>query len=387
MSFTFSPIEMLDKLISFDTVSRNSNLPIIEFIKDYLHGFGVESHLVYNSDKTKSNLYANVGPSEVGGVILSGHTDVVPVDGQNWNSDPFKIKEINGKIYGRGTCDMKGFIAICLALVPDMLDAKLKRPIQLAFSYDEEVGCIGAPFMIREMSKNLPKASCAIVGEPTLLKLVDGHKASIGLDTEVTGYEVHSSLLPSGVSAIMTASKLVNWITNKTEENQNKTPRDLDKLFHPPFTTLHVGKINGGTASNITAKKCSFTTDIRCLPLDDGEKIIEEYEKYAEMIDSKNKEIRPESNIAITRHHWVPGLKPENEGVAESLVRKLTGDNSTGKVSYGTEAGQFQEEGYSTVICGPGSIEQAHQADEFLSRDQLNKGTDFIKSIINENAN
>ena len=282
---------------------------------------------------------------------------------------------------------MKGFIAICLALVPDMLDAKLNRPIQLAFSYDEEVGCIGAPFMIREMSEKLPKASCAIVGEPTLLKLVDGHKASIGLDTEVTGYEVHSSLLPSGVSAIMTASKLVNWITNKTEENQNKTPRDLDKLFHPPFTTLHVGKINGGTASNITAKKCSFTTDIRCLPLDDGEKIIEEYEKYAEIIDSKNKEIRPESNIAITRHHWVPGLKPENDGVAESLVRKLTGDNSTGKVSYGTEAGQFQEEGYSTVICGPGSIEQAHQADEFLSRDQLNKGTDFIRSIINEHAN
>ena len=185
----------------------------------------------------------------------------------------------------------------------------------------------------------------------------------------------------------MTASKLVNWITNKTEENQNKTPRDLDKLFHPPFTTLHVGKINGGTASNITAKKCSFTTDIRCLPLDDGEKIIEEYEKYAEMINSQNKEIRPESNIAITRHHWVPGLKPENDGVAESLVRKLTGDNSTGKVSYGTEAGQFQEEGYSTVICGPGSIEQAHQADEFLSRDQLNKGTEFITSIINEHAN
>ena len=387
MSEKFSPIEMLDKLISFDTVSRNSNLPIIEFIKDYLHSFGVESHLVHNSDKTKSNLYANVGPSEVGGVILSGHTDVVPIDGQNWNSDPFKIKEINGKIYGRGTCDMKGFLAICLALVPDMLDAKLNRPIQLAFSYDEEVGCIGAPFMIREMSEKLPKASCAIVGEPTLLKLVDGHKASIGLDTEVTGYEVHSSLLTSGVSAIMTASKLVNWITNKTEENQNKTPRDLDKLFNPPFTTLHVGKINGGTASNITAKKCSFTTDIRCLPLDDGEKIIEEYEKYAEMINSQNKEIRPESNIAITRHHWVPGLKPENDGVAESLVRKLTGDNSTGKVSYGTEAGQFQEEGYSTVICGPGSIEQAHQANEFLSRDQLNKGTDFIRSIINEHAN
>ncbi len=387
MSAKFTPIEMLDKLISFDTVSRNSNLPIIDFIKNYLQSYGVESHLVLNGDKTKSNLYANIGPSKPGGVILSGHTDVVPIDGQNWNSNPFKIKETNGKIYGRGTCDMKGFIAICLALVPEMINAKLNKPIQLALSYDEEVGCVGAPFMIREMKKNLPKASCAIVGEPTLLKLVDGHKASIGLDTEVTGFEVHSSLLPSGVSAIMTASKLINWITDKTEKNQNKTPRDLDKLFNPPFTTLHVGKIIGGTASNITAKKCSFTTDIRCLPLDDGEKIIKDYEKYAEKISTKIKEIRPESNITINRHHWVPGLKPENDGLAESLVRKLTGDNSTGKVSYGTEAGQFQEEGYSTVICGPGSIEQAHQENEFLSREQLEKGTQFIMSIINEQAN
>ena len=387
MSIKFTPIEMLDKLISFDTVSRNSNLPIIEFIKDYLQSYGVESNLVYNDDKTKSNLYANIGPNEIGGVILSGHTDVVPIDGQNWSSNPFKIKEANSKIYGRGTCDMKGFIAICLALVPEMINGKLNKPIQLALSYDEEVGCVGAPFMIREMKKNLPKASCAIVGEPTLLKLVDGHKASIGLDTEVTGFEVHSSLLPSGVSAIMTASKLINWITDKTEENQNKPPRDLDKLFNPPFTTLHVGKIIGGTASNITAKKCSFTTDIRCLPLDDGEKIIKDYEKYAEKISTKIKEIRPESNISINRHHWVPGLKPENEGFAESLVRKLTGDNSTGKVSYGTEAGQFQEEGYSTVICGPGSIEQAHQENEFLSREQLEKGTQFIMSIISEQAN
>ena len=387
MSLKFTPIEMLDKLISFDTVSRNSNLPIIEFIKDYLHSHSIEARLVYNGDKTKANLYANIGPNEVGGVILSGHTDVVPIDGQNWNSNPFKIKEIDGKIYGRGTCDMKAFLAICLSLVPNMMKAKLKKPIQLAFSYDEEVGCVGAPFMIREMKKTLPKASCVIVGEPTLLKLVDGHKASIGLDTEVTGFEVHSSLLPSGVSAIMTASRLINWLSDKTEENQKKPPRDLDKLFNPPFTTLHVGKISGGTASNITAKKCSFTTDIRCLPLDDGEKIINDYEKFAEKIAAQIKEIRPEANISINRHHWVPGLEPENDGLADNLVRKITGENSTGKVSYGTEAGQFQEEGYSTVICGPGSIEQAHQANEYLSREQLEKGTDFIKSIISEHTN
>ena len=185
----------------------------------------------------------------------------------------------------------------------------------------------------------------------------------------------------------MTASRLISWITDKTEENQRKTPRDLDKLFNPPFTTLHVGKISGGTASNITAKKCSFTTDIRCLPLDDGEKIINDYEKYAEKLITQMKEIRPEANISISRHHWVPGLKPEIDGFADSLVRKITGENSTGKVSYGTEAGQFQEEGYSTVICGPGSIEQAHQANEYLTREQLDKGTYFIKSIISEQVN
>ena len=378
---------ILKKLISCDTTSSKSNLELINYICDYLDIFKIETSKVYNEDKSKASIYYTIGNKKLPGLVLSAHTDTVPVDIDQWSYNPYELNIQKDKYYGRGTTDMKGFISIVLALTPWVISKSFDRPIHVALSYDEEVGCIGAPFMIREMSKNLPKASCAIVGEPTLLKLVDGHKASIGLDTEVTGYEVHSSLLPSGVSAIMTASKLVNWITNKTEENQNKTPRDLDKLFNPPFTTLHVGKINGGTASNITAKKCSFTTDIRCLPLDDGEKIIEEYEKYAEMIDSQNKDIRPESNIAITRHHWVPGLKPENDGFADSLVRKITGENSTGKVSYGTEAGQFQEEGYSTVICGPGSIEQAHQADEFLSIDQLNKGTEFIKSLINEHAN
>ena len=384
MPIRYSPLEMLEKLVSFDTVSRNSNLPIIEFIKEYLTSYGISCELVYNNEKTKSNLFANVGPNEPGGVILSGHTDVVPIDGQNWQTDPFKITEKNGKIFGRGTCDMKGFNAICLALVPDMLKAGLNKPIQLAFSYDEEVGCVGAPSMIRKMRKNLPIAKSVIVGEPTMLKLVDGHKASIGLDTEVTGFEVHSSLLPTGVSAIMTAAKLINWITNKTDENQKRTPHQEDKMFVPPYTTLHVGKIQGGTAANITAKKCSFTMDIRCLPSDDGESLIKEYEEYAKYIENQVKQIRPEAYITISRHHWVPGLKPEQNGSADSLVRKLTGHNSTGKVSYGTEAGQFQEEGYSTVICGPGSIEQAHQPNEYLAKEQLSLGTNFIKSLIKD---
>tara|TARA_X000000368_G_scaffold347048_1_gene286518 strand:- start:226 stop:1389 length:1164 start_codon:yes stop_codon:yes gene_type:complete len=387
MPTEYSSLEMLEKLVAFDSVSRNSNLPIIQFIQEYLSSYNIESDLVYNSDKTKANLFANVGPNEPGGTILSGHTDVVPIDGQNWDTDPFKIIEKDSKIYGRGTCDMKGFNAICLSLVPNMLQAELKKPIQLAFSYDEEVGCVGAPSMIRKMRQSLPTATSVIVGEPTMMKSVDGHKASIGLDTEVTGFEVHSSLLPTGVSAIMTAAELINWITQKTEENQKKEPHFEDKMFTPPFTTLHVGKINGGTAANITSKKCTFTMDIRCLPSDDGEALVKEYEDFAQSIQARIKKIRPEAGIAVSRHHWVPGLKPEKNGDAENLVRRLTGNNSTGKVSYGTEAGQFQEEGYSCIICGPGSIEQAHQANEYLDKSQLELGTKFIKSLITELSN
>ena len=383
----YTPLEMLEKLVSFDSVSRNSNLPIINFIKDYLSNHGVKSELVYNEEKTKANLFANVGPNEPGGVILSGHTDVVPVDGQNWATDPFKIIERESKIYGRGTCDMKAFNAICLALVPEMIKAGLKNPIQLAFSYDEEVGCVGAPYMIQKMRQSLPIAKAVIVGEPTMMKSVDGHKASIGIDTEVTGYEVHSSLLPTGVSAIMNAAKLVNWITNKTETHQKQTPREEDKMFVPPYTTLHVGQMSGGTASNITSKKCNFTMDIRCLPTDDGEALVKEYTAYAELIKEDMKKTRSEADVLVSRHHWVPGLKPETNGEADNLVRKLTGNNSTSKVSYGTEAGQFQQAGYSSIICGPGSIEQAHQANEYLDKKQLKLGTDFIRNLILELAN
>ncbi len=383
----YSSLEMLEKLVSFDSVSRNSNLPLIDFIQDYLLSFGVKSELVYNEEKTKANLFANVGPNEAGGVILSGHTDVVPVDGQNWSTDPFKVTEKGSKLYGRGTCDMKGFNAICLSLVPEMIKAGLKKPIQLAFSYDEEVGCVGAPSMIQKMRKILPAAKAVIVGEPTLMKSVDGHKASIGIDTEVTGFEVHSSLLPTGVSAIMNAAKLVNWITNKNETHQERTPRQEDKMFVPPYTTLHVGKISGGTASNITSKKCTFTMDIRCLPTDDGEALVKEYVDYSNLIKDDMRKTKAEADILVSRHHWVPGLKPEKNGEAENLVRKLTGNNSTSKVSYGTEAGQFQQAGYSSIICGPGSIEQAHQANEYLDKTQLELGTKFIKNLITELSN
>ena len=380
MADTYTPLQMLEKLVGFDTVSHRSNLPLIQFVQDYLASHGVDSTLVPNDDGDKASLYAHIGPMVTGGVILSGHTDVVPVAGQSWSSDPFTVVEKDGKYFGRGTCDMKGFLAIALAHVPHMLAADLKTPIQLAFSYDEEVGCEGAIPMIKELADKMPKAALCIVGEPSLMKAVTGHKGGIGFVNEVTGYEVHSSLAHTGVSAVMTAATLVEWHNHKNE--QAVATQDPDCAFDPPFSTYHVGTIQGGTASNITAKSCTFINDFRLLPDQDSQQAAAEYLAFAAELDAKIKAIRPEAGIKVTQRFDVPGLKPEDNGAAESLVRRLTGDNSINVVSYGTEAGHFQTEQISTVICGPGSIEQAHQADEYITIAQYNQGGVFMRDLI-----
>nr|WP_323780331.1 acetylornithine deacetylase [Amylibacter sp.] len=380
MADTYTPLEMLEKLVGFDTVSHRSNLPLIQFVQDYLTSHGVDSTLVPNDDGDKASLYAHIGPMVTGGVILSGHTDVVPVVGQNWSSDPFTVVEKDGKYYGRGTCDMKGFLAIALAHVPHMLAANLKTPIQLALSYDEEVGCEGAIPMVKELAHKMPKAALCIVGEPSMMKAVTGHKGGIGFDNEVTGYEVHSSLAHTGVSAVMTAATLVEWHNHKNA--QAVAAQDPDCTFDPPFSTYHVGTIQGGTASNITAKSCTFINDFRLLPNEDSQQAAAEYLAFAAELDAKIKAIRPEAGIKVTQRFDVPGLKPEDDGAAESLVRRLTGDNSINVVSYGTEAGHFQTEQISTVICGPGSIEQAHQADEYITIEQYNRGGVFMRDLI-----
>ena len=375
---------MLDRLVAFKTISSDTNLALIDFVRDYLHGHGIEVNLIYNREKTKANLFAQVGPNVDGGVILSGHTDVVPTEGQDWNSDPFKLAEHNNRLYARGSCDMKGFNATVLAAVPKMIQSRLKKPIQIALSYDEEVGCIGAPSMIKAIGKKLPKASSVIVGEPTMMKVVNAHKTSVGLATHVRGFEVHSSIMHTGVSAIMTASKLINWIAQKTEENSRKESKEVDKKFNPPFTTLHVGLINGGTAGNITAKDCKFSLDIRCLPSENGQNWIKKYRRFSEKIRGEIRMTCPSADIFIEPNHWVPGLKPETNGTAEALVRQLTRKNELEMVSYGTEAGQFQEAGYSTIICGPGSIEQAHQPNEFLDTAQLEESVSFVDNLVKE---
>jgi acetylornithine deacetylase len=375
---------MLDRLVSFPTVSRDSNLDLIAFVESYLAGHGIDSHRVPSPCGQKANLFALVGPPERGGVVLSGHTDVVPVDGQAWSSDPWTVTERNGRLYGRGTCDMKGFDALVLSLVPDMLRAGLKRPVQIALSYDEEVGCRGAPSMIAAMSKTLPPVEAVLVGEPTEMGVVTAHKGGVGLETIVKGYTVHSSIVNKGVSAVMVAAELIQWHSARMAENAANA--DPDSPFDPAYTTLHVGKIEGGTARNLVASDCRFLNDFRILPGDSGEKWIQRYRAFCDTVQARMREVHPGTGIEIVYGHELPGCREEPTGTAEPLARQLSGDNARRVVSYGTEAGQFQEGGYSACIIGPGSIEQAHQPDEYITVEQFEAGEAFLRKLIDRLA-
>lgn len=375
--------ELMDKLISFPTVSRDSNLALVDFVESYLSGLGVDSVRVPNADGTKAALYAHVGPMVDGGVVLSGHTDVVPVDGQDWDTDPFTVTEKDGKYFGRGTCDMKGFDALALSAVPLALTRGLSRPLQIALSYDEEIGCLGAPPMIDHMvAHGMPRADTVIVGEPSMMQVVTGHKGGIGWDMHFKGFEVHSSLAYQGVSAVMMAAKMIEWCNQVNAETAAATPSDIAAAFDPPYTGLHVGTISGGTANNITAKDCYFNVNIRLVPGDDVRVWEARVLAKVAQLEAEMKAVRPEAGIDAVQNFELTGLVPENMGRAEELARKLTGDNATHVVSYGTEAGQFQERGYSAVVCGPGDIAQAHQPNEFITIDQFRQGEAFIARLV-----
>jgi acetylornithine deacetylase len=374
--------EILDRLVAFPTVSRESNLDLVDWVEDYLAGFGVKAHRVYDATGRKAALFASAGPEVEGGVVLSGHTDVVPVDGQVWASDPFTVVERDGRLYGRGTADMKGFDALALAAVPLALERGVKRPLQIALSYDEEVGCLGAPPMIDAMAGVVPKAASVIVGEPSMMTAVTGHKGGVGYSVHVKGYEVHSSMMHRGVNAIMWGAKLIDWANVVNEANRAKPVTPLAALFDPPWTTVHVGQISGGTAHNITAGDCRFGVDFRVVP---GESMAEweaRLRAKVEEVEAAMKAVRPEAGISLAPRFHVPPLEPEEMGRAEGLVRSITGDNGRHVVSYGTEAGQFQERGYSAVICGPGDIAQAHQPDEFITVAQFEAGERFLARVV-----
>ncbi len=382
MPKTLTARTILDQLVAFPTVSDQSNLDLIEWVEGYLDDLGVSATRVWNADRSKASLYASVGPEVEGGIILSGHTDVVPVAGQNWSTDPFSVTERDGRLYGRGTCDMKGFDALALTAVPLALERDLKRPLQIALSYDEEVGCLGAPDMIDEMARHLPRAAAAIIGEPSMMRVVTGHKGSTGWNVHVHGHEVHSSMMHKGVNAIMEGAKLIDWANRMNAENRAKTPGALAATFDPPWTTVHVGMIRGGTASNITAKDCRFCVDFRVVPGENGADWDARLQEEIARIEAGMKEVHPDAAITAECRFEMPALVPETDGAAERTVRRLTGDNGSHVVSYGTEAGQFQARGYSAVICGPGDIAQAHQADEYLSLEQFAAGERFIDDVV-----
>jgi acetylornithine deacetylase len=382
MPARLSPLDLMTKLISFPTVSRDTNIPLIDWVQEYLEGHGIKSHRYIDPDQPKHALFAHVGPNVEGAIVLSGHTDVVPIDGQPWDTDPFTVTEKDGKYYGRGTCDMKGFDALALWTLVEAHYAEVNRPLQIAFSFDEEIGCTGAPPMIAAMQGVVPKGSAVIVGEPSSMQAVTGHKGGSGFNTHVVGFEVHSSLLHTGVNAIMAGAKLIEWANEQNTANMAAKPTELASMFDPPFTTVHVGMIEGGTAHNITAKDCYFAMDFRVVPGEDKEKWKIAYLKEVRKVEAAMQSVVPDTRIEITPRFDVPALQPEKDGEAETLVRQITGDNAGHKVSYGTEAGQFQDAGYSAVICGPGSIAQAHQPNEFIEVEQFNAGHAFMIKLL-----
>ena len=360
----------LEKLIAFPTVSRDSNLGLIAYVQGVLDGFGISSTLVHNEEKTKANLWATIGPSNISGVALSAHTDVVPVVGQNWSADPFTMARRDGNLYGRGTSDMKGFIACCLAMAARLDQSKLKSPIHFAFSYDEEIGCIGVRRLL-DMLKTLPFCPrFCIVGEPTMLQVVTAHKGKLGFRVTAHGLEAHSSLAPIGVNAIYMACDLIVEIRRIQDDLAQHGERDGD--YEVAYTTLHVGKMVGGEVMNIVPNLASFDFEIRYLPLDDNQAIVARIKQAAEDVAQRYQNVYADARFVFADLQSYPALDTPVDSEVVNFVRALTGGNSTGKITFGTEGGLFQKElGIPAVVCGPGNIAVAHKPDEYVSEEQM----------------
>lgn len=373
--------DILSDLVSFPVLGGQSNLTILEYIEEYLGDLGVSSHRVYNDDKTKASLHARIGPAVDGGVILSGHMDVVPVEGQDWSTDPFHLIEQEGKLFARGSCDMKGFDACCLAVVPHMIAADLEKPIYLAFSYDEEIGCLGAPDLVKAINEHYQeKPAFAIIGEPSMMQPIVGQKGICIFKTTVNGSAGHSSRIKQEVSAIHEASRLVLWLENHMHELVEKG--HIDDRFDPPHTSIHCGKLTGGIAPNVIADQCVFYWDVRNIPMNKIDDIKAAFDAYCDEVTSKVIDRFPGFKI-ITEvdHPSVPALDTHESLEVVDLIKELSGISNLQTVSYAAEAGQFAEGGFQSVICGPGDIAQAHRADEFITIEQLLKGEQMIKGL------
>jgi acetylornithine deacetylase len=381
-----TPLEMLAKLVSFDTVSSKSNLELVAFVEEYLRGWNVPCVRVPNEAGDKAALYATIGPQDRGGIVLSGHTDVVPVVGQAWTSDPFTLRVENGRAYGRGAVDMKAFDALALALVPEFQAANLQTPIHIMLSYDEETTCLGVIDTIRRLGHDLPLPRAAIVGEPTMLEVVDAHKSVVTFMTHVHGLEAHSSKPYLGASAVMTAAEMIAELNRIADEMMERG--DASGRFDPPYTTVHVGVISGGTARNILSKSCSFQWEFRGLPSLDPQEIPGRLDRFVQEVALKRLNRFGEfGRIETKLDVAVPGLAPDPGSFAETLALRLAGKNGTRTVPFGTEAGHFQAAGIPTVVCGPGSIDQAHQPDEYITLEQIEAGAAFMRRLAATCAN
>lgn len=379
---SFTSRELIEKLISFDTTSHLSNLDLIAFVEDYLASHGVASRRVMNEDGSKANLFATLGDeNQPGGIVLSGHTDVVPVEGQDWSSDPFRVEERDGRLYGRGTSDMKSFLAVALAHVPEFLRGGPKVPVHFALSYDEEVGCLGVRPMIESVIRTLPKPQVVIVGEPSSMKVVNAHKGIQSYQTTVTGLEYHSSQTHLGVSAIQYAMELISFLMELAAEMRERG--DPSGRFSPPYTTVSVGLIKGGTAVNIIPRKCSFLWECRTLPDADPDEILKRFNAHAENeLLPRMRALYPEARIETVTRAQSPGLAALDGDPGETLVMKLAQCNSAEAVSYNTEAGLFQLADIPTVVCGPGDIAQAHKPDEFIELSQVAECETFMRRLV-----
>lgn len=372
-------VALLRDLVAFDTTSRNSNRALIDFVADYLAGFGIEARLVPSDDGTKANLFATVGPQRAGGVVLSGHTDVVPVDGQDWSTDPFALSQRDGRLYARGSADMKGFIACALSLVPDFDAADIDRPIHLAFSYDEEVGCLGVGRMIDAIGREIPRPAAVIVGEPTSMRIANAHKGICAMTTTVRGREAHSSRPQDGVNAIGTAAALVTELYRLCDELAGT---ERDERFEPPFTTFNAGTIRGGDAINIIARECALTWEFRPIPGVDANRIAGRVQAFIETeLLPPMRKVYPGASIETVRDLFVPPFDAPEGTEAEALARRASGLNSGGTIAFVTEASLFAQAGFPAVICGPGDIAQAHQPDEFVAVEQLDACLDFLEKL------
>lgn len=375
--------EILAKLVSFPVLGGENNLSILNWINTYIQSFGIKTTLVPNEENTKASLHCRMGPAVDGGIILSGHTDVVPVKGQNWDSDPFVLTDKNdGKLYGRGSCDMKGFLACCLAILPELVKADLKKPIYFAFSYDEEIGCLAAPELIAHLQNHYTeKPQFALIGEPSLMQPIVGHKGICLYDTTLNGSAGHSSGILKEVSAIHEATRLILWLENKMKSLV--ASGSIDNRFTPPHSSLHVGVIKGGIAANVIANKVVFSWDARVIPKDNLQEIIQDFENYCREREQELQNMFPEFKIETKEQHPpVPPLDTKENQEIVSLLQKINSNSQLGTVAYAAEAGQFAQAGIESIVCGPGSIDQAHRANEFIAKSELEKCVKMLQKLI-----